>query len=392
VDASELAHDLGEPIRLGAIDQVRPREPARAHLVPVRRCHRTELVIAPVDSVRCSLERAALLRIFLSYRRDDSSAWAGRLRDALAARFGDRNIFQDVVAVRPGDTFTDAMDTALAGSDVVLAVIGPGWLASANPGGGPRLAQSDDYVRAELAAALGQEKQLIPVLVGGAAMPTAAELPEELRSLALRQAVVLRDTAWHQDVDALVASLPGRRTPRAPRRLLVAAGIVAVLAAAGIGAWLLIDNGGDSPSTSTTGTRSKAAGPTTCPPTASDEWSDLHVAGTTDVGGSDGIRFAFNQGRYRNEGSGRWYVVLRSRATNRTTATQYHYPDFYKLEAGGSSAGPDCFNIVGGQNPMDPGHSSDVLVGFETTQDPTDGVTLSLSTFGEFGRIELSPR
>lgn len=36
------------------------------------------------------------MRIFLSYRREDSSAWAGRPHDTLAARFGEQNIFQDV--------------------------------------------------------------------------------------------------------------------------------------------------------------------------------------------------------------------------------------------------------------------------------------------------------
>ncbi len=41
------------------------------------------------------------MRIFLSYRREDASAWAGRLNDALARRFGEANIFQDVVAVLP---------------------------------------------------------------------------------------------------------------------------------------------------------------------------------------------------------------------------------------------------------------------------------------------------
>ena len=65
------------------------------------------------------------MRLFLSYRRDDSAPWAGRLSDAMASRWGRDNIFQDVVAVRPGEQFVDVMDAALTRSDVVLAVIGP---------------------------------------------------------------------------------------------------------------------------------------------------------------------------------------------------------------------------------------------------------------------------
>ena len=80
------------------------------------------------------------MRIFLSYRRDDSSAWAGRLRDALADEFGKDNIFQDVVAVQPGQDFTDAVDAALSRSDAALAVIGPRWLTAAGVDGEPRLA------------------------------------------------------------------------------------------------------------------------------------------------------------------------------------------------------------------------------------------------------------
>src|SRR5215207_8398557 len=99
------------------------------------------------------------LRIFLSYRREDSSARAGRLRDALAARFGERNIFQDVTAVRPGEDFTRAIDAALSQSDVVLVVIGPQWVTSAGPDGEPRLARQDDYVRAELIAAGGHPQR-----------------------------------------------------------------------------------------------------------------------------------------------------------------------------------------------------------------------------------------
>jgi TIR domain len=328
------------------------------------------------------------LRIFLSYRRDDSSAWAGRLRDALAARFGEENIFQDVVAVRPGQTFTDAIDAALATSDAVLAVIGPRWLTSAGSDGEPRLAKSDDYLRTELTAALAQTKQLIPVLVGGAAMPTTAQLPESLKPLGLRQAVVLRDASWHQDVDGLIRSLRGEPPTRQRRRWLPAAGAAAALLAAGATVWLLLDHGGAT-SSSSSEPSSGSATRASCPGTSSRDWRDLGVAATTDVGGPTGIRFAVSEGHYRAQGSGRWYLVLRSEATNQTNATQTHYRDFYKLEADGITFEPDCFSVVGGQNPMDPGRSSDVLVGFETTRDPKSGFSLGLDTHGEFGRVEL---
>jgi hypothetical protein len=103
--------------------------------------------------------------------------------DALAAQFGERNIFQDVAAIRPGQDFSTAIDDALEQSDVVLAVIGPRWLTAASPEGAARLLEPDDYVRAELAAALARSNNVVPVLVGGAVMPSARELPDELKRL-----------------------------------------------------------------------------------------------------------------------------------------------------------------------------------------------------------------
>lgn len=84
------------------------------------------------------------MSVFLSYRRDDSGPRAGRLRDALAARFGDDNIFQDVVAIAPGDRFDDAIDSALRQGDASIAVIGPGWISAVDAHGQARLTNTDD--------------------------------------------------------------------------------------------------------------------------------------------------------------------------------------------------------------------------------------------------------
>jgi TIR domain len=144
------------------------------------------------------------------------------------------DIFQDVAAIRPGQDFSTAIDDALEQSDVVLAVIGPRWLTAASPEGAARLLEPDDYVRAELAAALARSNDVVPVLVGGAVMPSARELPDELKPLGLRQAVALDDAIWRRDVAAFIASLQGD-TARVPRRarMLIGAGAVAATAVAG---------------------------------------------------------------------------------------------------------------------------------------------------------------
>jgi TIR domain len=73
------------------------------------------------------------VQVFLSYRRGDVGGYAGRLADALLQRLGPNSVFQDVVAIAPGQDFTVAIDRALDDCDAVLAVIGPGWLTAATP-------------------------------------------------------------------------------------------------------------------------------------------------------------------------------------------------------------------------------------------------------------------
>jgi TIR domain len=205
------------------------------------------------------------VRIFLSYRRSDVGGHAGRLADALLQRLGARSVFQDVTAIAPGQDFTAELDRALDDSDAVLAVIGPGWLTAATPQGAARLFEADDYVRLELARALHRNVRVVPVLVGGAALPAATDLPDELRGLVHRQAVVLHDETWHQDVDGLVQSLRGE--PAVPpghgrwwsrRRGLIAAA-AGLLVAGGVGAAVLLLPSGGSGTQSSPGEGSYTA-------------------------------------------------------------------------------------------------------------------------------------
>src|SRR5262249_47826704 len=112
--------------------------------------------------------------------------------------------------------------------------------------GVPRLFESDDYVRLETARALQRDVRVVPVLVGGASVPAAADLPGDLQALAQRQAVVLHDETWHQDLDGLVRSLRGEPvivTKRRRRWLLGAVAGVVVIGLGGAG-WAVWGSGG----------------------------------------------------------------------------------------------------------------------------------------------------
>ena len=143
--------------------------------------------------------------IFISYRRADSDGWAGRLRDALRAQFGG-DVFQDVDSIPDGEIFSEVIDRALQECDVALVIIGPNW-ATARDEDGRRLDQEEDWVRTETAMVLNRKIRVIPVLVGGASLPRAEELPEELRSLTKRQAREIRSNSWDSDVALLTNHL-----------------------------------------------------------------------------------------------------------------------------------------------------------------------------------------
>src|SRR5882762_10276889 len=118
-----------------------------------------------------------MTHITISYRRSDSDAIAGRIRDRLASHFGDESVFMDIDSIPFGFDFRDHIQEALAQNDILIAVIGPQWLGPGK-GGSLRIMEETDPVRIEIETALKNGSAIIPVLVGGATMPEPADLPE----------------------------------------------------------------------------------------------------------------------------------------------------------------------------------------------------------------------
>jgi TIR domain-containing protein len=145
--------------------------------------------------------------IFISYRRDDSEGEAGRLSDDLAQTFQEGAVFMDVNAIQPGRDFRKAIDECIHECSVLLAIVGREWLESKNASGQRRLDDDSDFVRLEIASALQRDIPVVPVLVRGARMPRAEQLPADLRELAYRNAVELTHARWKSDVRVLIQAL-----------------------------------------------------------------------------------------------------------------------------------------------------------------------------------------
>jgi TIR domain len=153
-------------------------------------------------------------RVFISYRREDTAPAAGRVYDRLCRLLPKADVFFDVSTIGGGEIFDRRMLSEIERSDAVLVVIGRKWLQPA-PGGGDsgggdaRLFAPDDYVRAELRAALARPILVLPVLVDGARMPRADELPEDVRAITTRNALPLRHESFDDDTENIVATVLG---------------------------------------------------------------------------------------------------------------------------------------------------------------------------------------
>lgn len=145
--------------------------------------------------------------IFICYRRDDSSAYAGRLYDRLLSHFGSGKVFMDVDNIEPGLDFVEVLERTVSCCDALIAVIGKNWLGAADEEGRRRLDDAEDLVRLEIAAALNRKVRVVPVLVGGARMPRGTELPENIAPLSRRNALEVSDLAFHQSLSRLIEVL-----------------------------------------------------------------------------------------------------------------------------------------------------------------------------------------
>jgi hypothetical protein len=145
--------------------------------------------------------------VFISYRREDSAAHAGRLYDELARRFGRSQVFTDVYNIGAGEEFEQVIRERLAQTTVFVAVIGPRWRGPRGWPRRPRIRQPGDFVRRELEMAREARVRILPVLVAGASLPEAKSLPDSIRFLNGLNASELRDTRWDDDVAAFARAI-----------------------------------------------------------------------------------------------------------------------------------------------------------------------------------------
>jgi hypothetical protein len=133
-----------------------------------------------------------------------------------------------------GADFVTALERAVAGVDAMVVVIGHQWSTCTDDRGLRRLDGEQDWVRQEIASALRRDILVLPVLVGGASMPRAENLPENIRGLARKQAAEISDSRWDYDTGEIFKTLERVVQPGSDARRSSSAGKVAWAVARGL--------------------------------------------------------------------------------------------------------------------------------------------------------------
>jgi hypothetical protein len=180
---------------------------------------------AKVELSQIRMRSAALAaKILMSYRRVDSDAMAGRIRDRLSEHFGEASVFLDIYDVPFGTDFRSHISNSLRSADILIAVVGKEWLG-AKTGGSRRIDDENDPVRIEIEIALQRGISLVPVLVSGAKMPETSELPHSIKEFSFRNAAVVdAGIDFRHHMERLIHSLD-RVLCSARERLHVVGGI-----------------------------------------------------------------------------------------------------------------------------------------------------------------------
>jgi len=144
-------------------------------------------------------------KLFISYRRSDAESHAREIYRAITDVLPPANVFFDQESIPPGVNFLEFLDARVAGCDVLLALIGSGWIDAIAEGSETRrLDSSDDLVRRELRMGLERGITFVPVLLDGAGMPDTSKLPDDLKGLVWQNAVHLSGSSINSDVVQLL--------------------------------------------------------------------------------------------------------------------------------------------------------------------------------------------
>jgi hypothetical protein len=152
--------------------------------------------------------------IFISYRRGEDAGYAGWLYDILERKLPNHELFLDIHRIDYGSDFRQEIVEWVESCDAFVIVIGRGWAERADLIGAPRLGDGEDLVRIEIETALRREPQIpvIPIVLPGATLPLANQMPGALHPLLRRNALETTHARFRQYCEELTQSIDRQLT------------------------------------------------------------------------------------------------------------------------------------------------------------------------------------
>lgn len=146
------------------------------------------------------------VRLFLSYRRTPvPSKFARALFRHLTAVLGHDAVFLDDEHIDFGEDFVALIRQRIGGYHVLVALIDKNWMVDPRDGR-LRSKRKTDHVQFELETALGAKIHVLPVLLEGASMPRAEELPASIACITTFRALQLSSKGFKKSANTLLAA------------------------------------------------------------------------------------------------------------------------------------------------------------------------------------------
>jgi hypothetical protein len=156
-------------------------------------------------------------KVFISYRRMDARYPAQQIYATFCKALSSDNVFMDIHSIPPGVDFVKLLEGWVDQCDVMLALIGSDWIKAVDPKtGSRRLDNETDFVRVEIRRGLKRGIRVVPVLLDGATMPEAGQLPGDLKAIVHLNAALVEFRTFDADVARLIENLGLSGSSRSP--------------------------------------------------------------------------------------------------------------------------------------------------------------------------------
>lgn len=152
-----------------------------------------------------------MIRLFISYRRNDSEHAAQRVRACMQAKFGADAVFIDR-DIPPGTDWAQYLHQRLESSSDVIVLVGDAFLRELRRRGSAAEADEQDWLKTEIETALKLGKTIYPVIIGRIDMPDKNDMPVPIRDFANAQAVFAREPAFDAAMAVLGKAIAARHS------------------------------------------------------------------------------------------------------------------------------------------------------------------------------------